>query len=234
MRNGSYSMVTRSGWPDWYISLTVERNRGKVILRKRGNNMSRLEFIRNKRYLHGVLALAVANVVYFLLLVTAGAVENTSLMIQWGALYIREGELSGGLYRLVTSMFMHFDIYHLGSNLLMLIAVGDILETHMGTLRILFVYLIGGLAGNAATLLWCRLLGTSVVSAGASGAVFALVGLLCCAVLKRRGRIPGIRRERVFLMVFLMLYSGAANARINTAAHIGGFLTGLLCGFFIP
>ncbi len=196
--------------------------------------MNRLNDVRNRRYPYGILVLAAANVAYFLFLTAMGAAGNTTGMIRWGALYIESGTFVGGWYRLFTPMFMHFDIYHLGSNLLMLIAVGDILETHMGTLRILFVYLIGGLAGNAATLLWCRLLGTSVVSAGASGAVFALVGLLCCAVLKRRGRIPGIRRERVFLMVFLMLYSGAANARINTAAHIGGFLTGLLCGFFIP
>ena len=196
--------------------------------------MNRLNDVRNRRYPYGILVLAAANVAYFLFLTAMGAAGNTTGMIRWGALYIESGTFVGGWYRLFTPMFMHYDIYHLGSNLLMLIAVGDILETHMGTLRILFVYLIGGLAGNAATLLWCRLLGTSVVSAGASGAVFALVGLLCCAVLKRRGRIPGIRRERVFLMVFLMLYSGAANARINTAAHIGGFLTGLLCGFFIP
>ncbi|MCI8504713.1 MAG: rhomboid family intramembrane serine protease [Lachnospiraceae bacterium] len=194
--------------------------------------MSRLEFIRNKRYLHGVLALAVANVVYFLLLVTAGAVENTSLMIQWGALYIREGELSGGLYRLVTSMFMHFDIYHLGSNLLMLMAAGDILEEQLGSLKMLSVYFAGGLAGNIATVLWCRLLEKSVVSAGASGAVFALIGVLCCMVLKQQRQIPGIRRERIFLMVFLMLYSGVANAGINMAAHIGGFLSGMLLGCF--
>lgn len=193
--------------------------------------MNRFKFRKNNRYPYGVFVLAAANVVYFLFLMAVGAVENTSGMIRWGALYMESGVFAGGWHRLFASMFMHFDIYHLGSNLLMLMAVGDILEKQMGSLKVLAVYFAGGLAGNAATVLWCRILGKSVVSAGASGAVFALVGVLCCAVLKKRGRIPGIRKERVLFMVFLMLYSGAANARINTAAHVGGFLIGLLCGF---
>ncbi len=196
--------------------------------------MSRLEFRGNKHVPYGVIALVAANVLYFLLLMVMGAVENTSAMIRWGALYMEAGEFVGGWYRIVTPMFMHFDIYHLGSNLLMLMAVGDILEKELGTVRVVFVYLVGGLAGNVATVFWCRMLEKSVVSAGASGAVFALVGVLCSSVLKKRGRIPGIRRERVFMMVFLMLYSGAANAEINTAAHIGGFLSGILCGCFFP
>ncbi|MCI8274217.1 MAG: rhomboid family intramembrane serine protease [Lachnospiraceae bacterium] len=196
--------------------------------------MSRLGFIRDRRYPYGVVVLAAVNILYFLLLTAEGAVENTLAMIRWGALYMEAGEFVGGWYRLVTPMFMHFDIYHLGSNLLMLMAVGDILEKELGTFRVVFVYLVGGLAGNVATVFWCRMLEKSVVSAGASGAVFALVGVLCAMVLKKRGRIPGIRRERVFMMVFLMLYSGAANAEINMAAHVGGFLSGLLCGCFFP
>lgn len=194
--------------------------------------MNRLKLSGDRRYPYGVCALAAANIVYFLILTAAGAVGHTEAMIRWGALYIEAGNFAGGWYRLLASMFMHFDIYHLGSNLLMLMAVGDILEKSLGTFKVLLVYFAGGLAGNAATLLWGHFLGKSVVSAGASGAVFALAGVLCSMVLRTRGRIPGIRRERVFLMVFLMLYSGMANAEINMAAHIGGLVTGILFGCF--
>lgn len=194
--------------------------------------MGRLEFIRNRRYPYGVCVLAAINVAYFLFLMAVGALESTTVIIRWGALYIEMGKFAGEWHRLLTSMFMHFDIYHLGSNLLMLMAVGDILEAHLGSVKVVFVYLIGGFAGNVATIFWCRFLEKSVVSAGASGAVFALVGVLCCMVLRRRGQIPGIRRERVLFMVILMLYSGMANAEINMAAHVGGFVAGILCGCF--
>lgn len=186
------------------------------------------------RRLYGIFALAAANILYFLLLMAGGAVGDTQGMIRWGALYMEAGEFVGGWYRLISPMFMHFDIYHLGSNLLMLMAVGELLEKRLGTVRVLFVYFAGGLAGNAATVLWCRFTEKSVVSAGASGAVFALMGVLCLMVLKRRGSIPGISRERVFFMVFLMLYSGASSAEINMVAHVGGFLCGALCGCVFP
>lgn len=191
-------------------------------------------FTEKKRHPYGVFGLAAVNIGYFLFLAAVRAEGDTSAMIEWGALYMNAGEYVGGWYRLLTSMFMHFDIYHLGSNLLMLMAVGDVLEQRLGTLRVLVVYFAGGLAGNVATVFWCRFLKKSVVSAGASGAVFALVGILCFMALERRGQIPEIRRERVLFMIFIMLYSGMANAEINMAAHIGGILCGLLCGFLVP
>ncbi len=76
------------------------------------------------RRLYGIFALAAANILYFLLLMAGGAVGDTQGMIRWGALYMEAGEFVGGWYRLISPMFMHFDIYHLGSNLLMLMAEG--------------------------------------------------------------------------------------------------------------
>ena len=143
------------------------------------------------------------------------------------------GKYIGNVARLLTSMFMHFDIYHLGSNLLMLLVVGEMLENSLGALRVSLTYFIGGLAGNVATVFWFGILKKTVVSAGASGAVFALVGMLCCIGLRNRRQIPGFPKERMLLMVFLMFYSGVVHAEINMAAHIGGFLSGIMCGFFI-
>ncbi len=195
--------------------------------------MNRSEFVGRKNYPYGILILAAVNVGYFLFLMAVGAVEKTPGMIRWGVLYIEDGKYIGNVVRLLTSMFMHFDIYHLGSNLLMLLVVGDMLESILGAFRVLLVYFVGGLAGNAATVFWCGILKKTVVSAGASGAVFALVGMLCYIGLRNRRQIPGFPKERIFLMVFLMFYSGVVHAEINMAAHIGGFLGGIMCGFFM-
>ena len=164
--------------------------------------------VLKKRYPYATIALAAANIVYFLLLMAVGAVESTAKMVEWGALYI----------------------YHLGSNLLMLFVVGDMLEERLGRGRFVISYLISGLVGNAAAVWWYHLQGATVVSAGASGAVYGLVGVLCCLVFRKRGSIPGFSRERVLLMIFLMLYSGFVNTGINVAAHVGGLAVGLLCG----
>ncbi len=180
---------------------------------------------------YGVLALAAVNVIYFLYLLMTGATENTLEMAQKGALLIVDGRYFGGILPLLTSMFMHFDIHHIGGNLLMLLVVGDMLEERLGAVRVILIYLVTGLAGNGISILWYGWMGDTVVSAGASGAIYGLLGALFCLMIRSRGSVPGFSRERMLLMVFLMLYSGVVSAGINLAAHIGGFLAGILMGF---
>ncbi len=183
-----------------------------------------------KRLPYAVIVIAAANILYFLYLQVSGALNSSTLMAEKGALCIINGHYYGGWLPLFASMFIHFDIHHLGGNMLMLLVVGEFLEERLGRIRILAAYLASGLAGNAVTILWYCLRKATIISAGASGAVFGLVGMLCCLIFLAKGSIPGFSRSRVMLMIFLMLYSGFANSGINTAAHIGGFLTGCLAG----
>ena len=185
---------------------------------------------RRKNLPWGVLALAAVNVLYFLYLVLTGAVGSTLAMAEKGALLLVDGRYRGGLFPLIASMFMHFDIHHLGGNLLMLLVVGDMLESRLGALRVLLIYLVTGLAGNGVSILWYGWMGDTVVSAGASGAVYGMLGALFCLMLRSRGSVPGFSRERMLLTVFLMLYSGLSGGGINLAAHIGGLLSGFLVG----
>ena len=187
-----------------------------------------MEPSEKKRLPYAVIAIAAANILYFLYLQLSGALNNNMMMVEKGALCIINGRYYGGWIPLFTSMFIHFDIRHLGGNMLMLLVVGELLEERLGRIRTLIAYFASGLAGNVITILWYCFRRMTVVSAGASGAVFGLVGLLCGVVFRAKGRIPGFSRSRVMVMVFLMLYSGIANAGINTAAHIGGFFMGLL------
>ena len=131
---------------------------------------------RRKDLPWGVLALAAVNVLYFLYLVLTGAVGSTLAMAEKGALLLVDGRYRGGLFPLIASMFMHFDIHHLGGNLLMLLVVGDMLESRLGALRVLLIYLVTGLAGNGVSILWYGWMGDTVVSAGASGAVYGMLG----------------------------------------------------------
>lgn len=188
-----------------------------------------MEFLEKRKVPYAVTALVGVNVLYFLYLLLTGSLSGMSL-VQKGAIYIVNGHYRRGLFPLVASMFVHFDIRHIGGNMLMLLVVGELLEERLGSLRVLAAYLASGIAGNIVTIAWYCLRRETIVSAGASGAVFGLVGVLCFLVFRVRGAVPGFSRNRMLLMIFLMLYSGIANAGINTAAHVGGFLMGVVFG----
>ena len=184
-----------------------------------------------KRLPYATAVLTALNVMYFFYLLVSGAVGSSEDMINKGALFIYDGVYMGGIHQLFTAMFVHFDIYHLGSNMLVLVILGDLLEVRLGSIRFVIAYLATGAAGNLATIVMYGFWGWTAVSAGASGAVFGLVGVLACLVFRNRGSVPGYSRNRILVMLFLLFYSGFRNAQVNTVAHAAGFLTGILFGF---
>ncbi len=133
-------------------------------------------------------------------------------------------------YRLFTSMFLHFSVEHLLSNMLILLFAGDMLQERVGTLRYLLIYLGGGLLGNVLSLAVDCQKGVEVVSAGASGAVFAVIGGLVWLIVKYKGKVPGLDARGVLLMAVLSLVQGFQNVGVDPYAHLGGFLGGFALG----
>ncbi|RFU86477.1 rhomboid family intramembrane serine protease [Streptomyces triticagri] len=129
-----------------------------------------------------------------------------------------QGVAEGQWYRLVTSMFLHQEIWHLGFNMLGLWWLGGPLEAALGRARYLSLYLISGLAGSALTYL---IAAPNQPSLGASGAVFGLMG--ATAVLMRRLNYD-LRPVLVLLalnLLFTFTWSGIA-----WEAHVGGLVAG--------
>ena len=79
----------------------------------------------------------------------------------------------GEWYRLITSMFLHFNFEHILMNMLS-IYFGKIVESIVGSWRMLIIYFISGLFGNFVSLSF----NTSTISVGASGAIFGLIGAI--------------------------------------------------------
>lgn len=173
------------------------------------------------------IMMAAANILVFLLVELTGSSEDTSHMITWGAAYtplISDGQF----YRLFTCMFLHFGFEHLFNNMLLLIFIGDYLERYVGKLRYLAVYLIGGLGGSVASYIFNVETGQAVVSAGASGAVFAVIGGMLYIVIRNKGRLEDISLQRLMLMAALSIYFGFASGGVDNAAHIGGLVCGMI------
>lgn len=174
------------------------------------------------------VGLIVINIGIFLIIMLLGKTSDTMFYLNHGAMYgpyITEGH---EYYRLVTCMFLHFGISHLLNNMVMLGALGWNLEPEIGRVSFLIIYFFSGIGGNVLSFLVDQYRGETVISAGASGAIFGLMGALVCAVIRGRGRLGRLSRQGMILMVVLSLYFGLTSSGVDNVAHIGG----LICGFF--
>ena len=179
------------------------------------------------------IILVALNVGVFFILSALGNTEDGVFMLNHGAIYAPYVLMKGEYYRLFTALFLHFGFAHLMNNMVMLGAFGLHLEPEMGSIRFLAAYLLSGIGGNILSLVIQAQESTSAVSAGASGAIFGLMGVLVGMLLKNRGRVGRISGQRIVLMVVLSLYFGFADSSVDNAAHIGGLITGLLCSMFL-
>ncbi|GHB66130.1 rhomboid family intramembrane serine protease [Streptomyces cirratus] len=142
-----------------------------------------------------------------------------------------EGVSTGQYYRLLTSVFLHTEWWHVIGNMIGLWVLGGPLEAALGRVRYLTVYLLSGLGGSALVYL---LTAPNTATLGASGAVFGLLG--ATAVLARRMRYE---MRPVIVMVALMLaltFVRIGDISVSWQAHVGGLVTGALAtmGLLLP
>lgn len=173
------------------------------------------------------------NVVIFFILSLIGRPEDGSFLVEHGAMYAPYVIEGGEYYRLFTAMFLHFDFYHLMNNMIMLAALGMNLEPETGSVKLLLIYLASGLGGNLLSLALNVSRRYLVVSAGASGAVFGLMGAMVWLVIRNKGRVGRIYGQRIFLMVALSLYFGFASTGVDNYAHVGGLITGFFAAVLL-
>lgn len=166
------------------------------------------------------------NAAAFLMSEVMGGSCDQEVMLKLGAAFTPY-ILDGQLWRLFTSMFLHFGITHLTSNMIVLLALGEKLEKMLGHVRYLVLYLLGGIFGNVCRVITDAASGSGRVSAGASGAVFALLGAIVILYLFRRDifRIPV---SRVIFGLALALLPGVYSEGIDLVAHVGGLVSGAL------
>lgn len=179
------------------------------------------------------IILVVLNVLVFLAVEFTGFSQDTAHMLDWGAAYtpciVEEGET----YRIFTSMFLHFGIEHLINNMLVLFVLGSRLERVIGSLRFAVIYFLGGIAGNVVSLLYDLRQGEAAVSAGASGAVFAVMGGMILVVLCNKGRLEDLSMRQILVLAVFSLYFGFTSSGVDNAAHLGGFLAGFILAVIV-
>jgi rhomboid protease GluP len=158
--------------------------------------------------------------------------HNGNVMTAWGS-SLGPLTLGGQWWRLFTAMFLHWDMRHLAFNMWALWSVGYEAELLFGSLNFLAIYLFAGLFGGLVELWWHPLAN----AAGASGAIFGVLGGLTAFVLKPATRLPPSYAKPAALSAFFFigfnLLYGVGNAGIAYGAHLGGVLSGAALGWLL-
>jgi rhomboid protease GluP len=148
-------------------------------------------FLIPRRDAYGLPILLNLNILVFvvMLLTSTGAASfDTSQLLAWGANY--RPSLHGlGLFRLISSQFIHGSILHLLNNMYALIFAGIALAPIMRNLGLIACYLLAGLGGSVAS----AVVHPATVSVGASGSIFGLFGVLVTLLALRDERIAQMR-----------------------------------------
>ena len=192
--------------------------------------MRTLEEIRKEPV---TVALILINVLVFIAVELTGTSQNAWHVLDYGAAYTPYIVQNGEVYRLFTSMFLHFGIEHLVNNMLVLFVLGSRLEQVIGKLRFLFIYLAGGMAGNIFSLILELRNQDFLVSAGASGAVFAVMGAMIYVVIRNKGWLGDLSMRQILVMAAFSLYFGFTSSGVDNAAHIGGMIAGFVLAVLI-
>lgn len=140
----------------------------------------------------------------------------------------------GEWWRILTSMFVHYGVIHLLFNMWALFQTGHFVERLFGRALFALGYLASGIIAGFTTIYWN---GDKVWSAGASGAVFGVYGLLLGFILREKQSIPKSVLRPLFKSTIMFagynLVFGAMHPQIDNAAHLGGLLGGVLFGWLV-
>jgi rhomboid protease GluP len=166
-------------------------------------------------------------VMVWLAMTALGGSEDVYGLLAFGAKY-NPFIVQGQYWRLLTATFLHIGFLHLLFNGYALYVLGSMVESRFGTLRFMVLYLLSGIAGSTASFL-----GSDAVSAGASGAIFGIMGAIIVYFVRYRQNFPSGGRQLTNLLVVaaINLAWGMANPEIDNFGHVGGLIVGLLLGW---
>ena len=132
---------------------------------------------------------------------------------------------SGEIWRLITCTFLHVGLIHLMVNMYSLAILGTQVETFIGKIKFLIIYLISAITGSLFSLVFME---ENVVAVGASGAIFGLMGALLYFGYHYRLFLSNAIRNQIIPIIVLNLVIGFTFSGIDNAAHIGGLIGGYL------
>lgn len=173
-------------------------------------------------------ALIIINVLtFFAMYVFGNGSQDVATLLAFGANY-RPLVLNGEIWRLLTCAFLHIGVLHLIVNMYALYVIGPQLENFFGRWKYLLIYLMSAISGSLLSIAF-----SSHISAGASGAIFGLLGALLYFGYHYRVYLGNIMKSQIIPIIILNLAIGFIVSGIDNAAHIGGLVAGVFAAMAV-
>ena len=149
---------------------------------------------------------------------------DANVLAKFGAnniLLVKNGEI----YRLLTCAFLHVGLIHLVVNMYSLRVIGPSVEGLIGKGKFVFIYLISAISASLMSLVFVD---SNIVSVGASGAIFGLMGALLYFGYHYRLYLNDAIKTQIIPVILFNLIIGFMMPGIDNGAHIGGLIGGYL------
>jgi membrane associated rhomboid family serine protease len=173
-------------------------------------------------------AILAINVAVFVVEMLLGGATSLRVLVNLGAMVpglVAEGEW----WRLFTAMFLHVGVFHLLLNSLGLYIFGSLIEQVLGSARFLAVYLVSGFCASAVSFTFGP---PGAVAAGASGAIFGLLGAWLAFNFRRRSlSLARANIQGAVMLIAINVVFGLAIPGVDNFAHLGGLAAGIGAGF---
>ncbi len=171
---------------------------------------------------YATFTILIINALLLALMELNGGSTNMSVLTRFGAI-VPHLVLDGQYYRLFTAMFLHIGITHFAYNSLSLYIYGSRIEKHIGIPKFIILYIVSGMVGSVASLVFSQ-----SNAAGASGAIFGLAGGCLAFARKTRKPLDGLHVYEIATLIAFGIVYGLTSDNVDNAAHIGGLVAGFL------
>ena len=167
-------------------------------------------------------------IILFILMELSGGSTNSQTLLKYGAnldVLVKNGEY----YRLFTCIFLHIGIMHLLCNMYSLYIIGREVENLFGKIKYIIIFILSGIFGSIMSLAFTH----NTISAGASGAIFGLLGALLYFGMHYRTYLWEAIKRSIIPIIVVNLIIGFFAEGIDLAAHIGGLVGGVLVAMMV-
>ena len=219
------------------VNKTKHDEKGIEYFIKMSNNINAKNEVRGKEaekifsYKKPVITyaiIAICLLLFAFMYLFGNGSTDTITLLYFGAnldLLVKDGQV----YRLFTCMFLHIGIWHLLCNMYSLYIIGTEIENLFGKIKYLIIFIGSGICGSLLSIAFTH----NTVSAGASGAIFGLLGALLYFGYYYRAYLGNSIKKSILPVIIINLIIGFTSKGIDNAAHIGGLVGGILLSMLV-
>ena len=215
------------------VNLQVVRDLASVMSNNNLHSSGEKISLKDKPFITiGIIAINVIMYVitaYLSYVYAKGSIFNSDMkvLIFLGA-KVNELIAQGQYFRLISCMFLHGGIVHVGVNMYSLYAIGPMVEKVYGKSKYIAIYFVSGICASIFSYIF-----STSVSIGASGAIFGLLGAVLIYAIKSKGKTGSGFIKSILSVIFINIIIGITLPNIDNFAHIGGLLGGMLISFLV-